>query len=70
MFDDCGPVCVRTCENRDALPGNMMQSCYKPCVASCQCAADKVVHNGRCIAVSQCPDIQTDHLDAISDGSL
>ncbi|KAL5011079.1 hypothetical protein ScPMuIL_013384, partial [Solemya velum] len=57
LFDECGPVCPRTCENRHKVLGDITENCYKPCVASCQCPADKVVHNGACISQDECPDI-------------
>ncbi|XP_046559409.1 kielin/chordin-like protein, partial [Haliotis rubra] len=58
MFDDCGPVCPRTCENLDTPLGNLEENCYKPCVASCQCPANKVLHGGRCITHDKCPELE------------
>ena len=57
VFDECGPVCDRTCENFQAPLGDLKGHCYKPCVASCQCPANKVLYNGRCVDSSECPDI-------------
>ncbi|XP_069129569.1 uncharacterized protein [Argopecten irradians] len=57
VFDECGPVCARTCENFDQPSADISSKCYKPCVASCQCPANKVLHNGRCIDSTACPDI-------------
>ncbi|KAL3884246.1 hypothetical protein ACJMK2_030464 [Sinanodonta woodiana] len=57
LFDECGPVCPRTCENRNNPLGNLTENCYKPCVASCQCPADKVLHDSQCISPDQCPDL-------------
>lgn len=59
MFDECGPACPRTCENLQTPLGNLTTNCFKPCVPSCQCTADKVVHEGRCISPDQCPHIQS-----------
>ncbi|XP_070188785.1 uncharacterized protein [Littorina saxatilis] len=59
MFDECGPVCPRTCENLNTPLGNLTTNCFKPCVPSCQCTADKVMHNGGCIAPSECPYIES-----------
>ncbi|XP_035826566.1 uncharacterized protein LOC101845560 [Aplysia californica] len=60
VFDECGPVCPRTCEQAQAAGQlNVTETCFKPCVASCQCTADKVFHNGRCIAPADCPYIET-----------
>ncbi|XP_067675152.1 uncharacterized protein [Haliotis asinina] len=58
MFDDCGPVCPRTCENLDTPLGNLEENCYKPCVASCQCPANMVLHGGRCITHDKCPKLE------------
>ncbi|KAK3098630.1 hypothetical protein FSP39_021386 [Pinctada imbricata] len=54
VFDECGPVCPRTCKNLYTPPENMEARCFKPCIASCQCPADKVLHNGECIPTSRC----------------
>ncbi|KFM81699.1 Kielin/chordin-like protein, partial [Stegodyphus mimosarum] len=55
VFDECGPACPRTCENKN-LPLDVLASqCFKPCVPGCQCSADKVLHNGRCIRPEFCP---------------
>lgn len=62
MFDECGPVCARTCENFNTPLGNLTSSCYKPCVASCQCPADKVLHAGECINPDRCPPIQRERV--------
>lgn len=59
MFDECGPVCPRTCESIQVVQANMTETCFKPCVASCQCTADKVLHGGRCISPQDCPYIET-----------
>ncbi|KAL8583263.1 hypothetical protein ACOMHN_043098 [Nucella lapillus] len=59
MFDECGPVCPRTCENLETPLGNLTTNCFKPCVPSCQCTADKVMHSGRCIPPADCPPIHT-----------
>ena len=56
LFDECGPVCARTCDNYRTPLGDLSENCYKPCVAGCQCPADKVVHNGRCISKTDCPN--------------
>ncbi|GFN86189.1 kielin/chordin-like protein [Plakobranchus ocellatus] len=78
VFDECGPVCPRTCESLQALQvlhgasdanstssvsGSGVQypdgqSCFKPCVASCQCTADKVLHGGECISPEDCPRVE------------
>ncbi|ESO93314.1 hypothetical protein LOTGIDRAFT_86569, partial [Lottia gigantea] len=55
VFDDCGPACPRTCENMNTPLGNVSENCFKPCVASCQCAANQVLNNGRCIDPKDCP---------------
>lgn len=57
VFDECGPVCPRTCENYDTPIGDLKTKCFKPCIASCQCPADKVLLNGRCVAFDECPRI-------------
>ncbi|GBM21432.1 Kielin/chordin-like protein [Araneus ventricosus] len=55
VFDECGPPCPRTCENRNLPIGILASQCFKPCVPGCQCSADKVLHNGRCIRPEFCP---------------
>ncbi|XP_071136828.1 kielin/chordin-like protein [Mytilus edulis] len=55
VFDECGPVCPRDCSNYQTPISDMPEQCYKPCEASCQCPADKVLHEGRCINPTQCP---------------
>ncbi|KAF8785303.1 Kielin/chordin-like protein like [Argiope bruennichi] len=55
VFDECGPPCPRTCENRNLPIGIIASQCFKPCVPGCQCSADKVLHNGRCIRPEFCP---------------
>lgn len=55
MFDECGPACARTCENKDMPLKILATQCFKPCVAGCQCSADKVLHLNRCIDPKNCP---------------
>ncbi|CAC5413568.1 unnamed protein product [Mytilus coruscus] len=55
VFDECGPVCPRDCSNYQTPISDMPEQCYKPCKASCQCPADKVLHEGRCINPTKCP---------------
>lgn len=55
VFDECGPVCPRDCTNFNTPISDMPEHCYKPCEASCQCPADKVLHEGQCIKPDECP---------------
>ncbi|XP_071044189.1 kielin/chordin-like protein [Parasteatoda tepidariorum] len=55
VFDECGPPCSRTCENINMPIELLASQCFKPCVPGCQCSADKVLHNGRCIRPERCP---------------
>ncbi|XP_023238974.1 uncharacterized protein LOC111637659 [Centruroides sculpturatus] len=55
MFDECGPACARTCENKDMPLKVLATQCFKPCVVGCQCSADKVLHQGSCIDPKDCP---------------
>jgi len=49
LFDECGPVCPKTCENYSRALGDIEDDCLKPCEPSCQCPAGLVQHNGKCI---------------------
>ncbi|XP_002738062.1 kielin/chordin-like protein [Saccoglossus kowalevskii] len=57
MFDECGPPCSRTCENKDVPLGVIEAQCFRPCIPGCQCPADKVLFDARCIDPEQCPPI-------------
>ncbi|XP_028408939.1 kielin/chordin-like protein isoform X2 [Dendronephthya gigantea] len=52
VYDDCGPACRLTCNNKD----DVNKVCTKPCVAGCQCPAGKVWNNKKkkCIPPSKC----------------
>jgi len=56
LFDECGPVCPKTCENRAQPLGEITPECLKPCEPSCQCPAGLVQHNGRCMPADLCPE--------------
>ena len=55
IFDECGPVCARTCENQDLPIEQLSAQCLKPCVPGCQCPANLVLHGDRCIKPKDCP---------------
>ncbi|XP_067949762.1 kielin/chordin-like protein [Watersipora subatra] len=55
IFDECGPVCPRTCDNFNRPLGELGKECLKPCEPGCQCPAGLVLHNGRCITTDLCP---------------
>ncbi|XP_070576623.1 kielin/chordin-like protein [Ptychodera flava] len=57
IFDECGPRCPRTCENKDVPLGVIEAQCFRPCVPGCQCRADKVLFDARCIDPDDCPEI-------------
>ncbi|XP_013412584.1 kielin/chordin-like protein isoform X2 [Lingula anatina] len=56
IFDECGPPCPRTCENRNEPLGSIEAQCFKPCVPSCQCSADRILHENSCIRPEECPN--------------
>ncbi|XP_071484486.1 uncharacterized protein [Diadema antillarum] len=52
VYDDCGPPCRATCEDPEG------QSCTPSpvvCKAGCQCKAGRVLHDGQCIRIDDCP---------------
>ncbi|XP_033101456.1 kielin/chordin-like protein [Anneissia japonica] len=54
-FDECGPACPKTCENKDLPLSAINDRCLRPCVPGCNCAASRVLHNGSCIKAEECP---------------
>ncbi|PFX24104.1 BMP-binding endothelial regulator protein-like isoform X1 [Stylophora pistillata] len=54
VFDDCAPVCQRTCDNKDDVSVPCPSS---SCVPGCRCPAGTVWNNQRtkCIAKRKCP---------------
>lgn len=64
VFDECGPVCPRDCTNYQTPANDMPEQCYRPCQPSCQCPADKVLHEGRCIRAKDCPPINRGDIPA------
>ena len=50
VYDECGNPCRKTCDNY-----HQQIRCLQPCVASCQCLAGMVEHNGYCVPPSSCP---------------
>ncbi|XP_077999976.1 kielin/chordin-like protein [Glandiceps talaboti] len=57
IFDECGPPCPRTCENKDVPVGVIEAQCFRPCVPGCQCPAGRVLFDARCIDPDDCPAI-------------
>ncbi|XP_078582341.1 kielin/chordin-like protein isoform X2 [Branchiostoma floridae x Branchiostoma japonicum] len=56
MFDECGPICPRTCANKHTVLGDVPTPCFKPCIPSCQCPAGQVLWDNQCVTPGQCPD--------------
>ena len=49
IYQTCGG-CVRTCRQRDVF-------CPAVCRQGCACPSNYFLHNGRCVAASQCPPV-------------
>ena len=53
VYQQCGPLCVRTCDNIGA-------DCPGGCAEGCFCPDGLVILNGRCIDPIACPGIYKD----------